>query len=110
MQAEGAAEIDERFHAHEGTAVAKGHGKCAAQASVLEREQLADQQPRDGADAQREGECHHEYAKQRYPVVLSTRRCLVQLFEVGVRAEGGQCYGHEHSAGDEQRKPTDGVN
>lgn len=97
--------------------VAEARADAGAEAAVLQREQLADEEPGDGRDAEGQGRREDEHAEQRYPVVLAAdagclgcvRRGGYALhlgIVVGVAAEARQGQRHEHRAGYQQGQPA----
>lgn len=102
VQAQHFLEVYESFDTDKSTSVAERGGESAAEASVLQGEQLRDEQPGYGADAHGEGYCEDEHAEERDPVVLGGHTVTVNVLVVGEGAEGGQGDGHEDATGDEQ--------
>ena len=118
-EAEGRLQVHERFDAGKGESVADGGGECAAGRPIVQREQLAHQQPRQRLDADA-GRCFKNKNKQqRQPVVVflvkaaaagqqldvatvvaGDARCLT---EESVDAEAGEGEAHDEAGTDEQR-------
>lgn len=67
------------------------------------------EQPRDGADAERESHGEDEHAEQRDPVEVRGGGPLVHVLVVGEGAEARQRHGHERGAGEQQRQSSGGV-
>ena len=109
MQTQSLLEVHERLYSDECARVAEAGGERVARATEPQREQLGDEEPGDGTDAQAEGHGEHEHTEQRYPVHGAAQAFALGLLVVGEGAEGGQCHGHEHAAGDEQGQAAHGV-
>ena len=61
-------QVDERLDADKGADVAEGRGEGGAEGAELEGEDLADEQPRDGVEAEAEGRHEEDDARQGDPV------------------------------------------
>ena len=61
-------QVDESLYADKGADVTEGGGEGGAEGAVLEREDLPDEQPRDGVEAEAEGRYEDDDARQGDPV------------------------------------------
>ena len=72
-------QVDERLDADKGADVAEGGGEGGAEGAELEGEDLADEQPRDGVEAEAEGRHEEDDASQRDPVQRGRRESDLKL-------------------------------